>query len=802
MCKAKFIAVKTDMSKAYDRVEWSFLEALMLKLGFASQWVTWIKTCITSVSYKVLINGEAKGNINPSRGLRQGDPLSPFLFIILTEALVAQLKGAEEEGKITGLKIARACPPISHLLFADDSLFFCKADVLQCAELMRILQCYGMASGQQLNTAKSSVFFGSKVPQDVRLSLKNALGIHNEGGMGTYLGLPENISGSKQKVFAFVQDRLSQRINSWSAKLLSKGGKEVLLKSVAQALPTYVMSCFLLPLGIIKKLQSAISNFWWSNKQTSRGIHWIAWDKICIPFDKGGLGFRDLQLFNLALLAKQIWRLLHFPSSLLARVLKGRYYRNSSPLEVEKSNMPSYGWRSILAAKDLLKSGLRRTIGSGENTNVWSDAWIPDSLPRPPIASGLPYDPLLRVSYFLDPITKEWMLDKLTDHFTVEDIHLVLSLKPSTRNREDSFCWTQTKSGLYSVKSGYLLAVQLKETLSSNPLLQPSVDALKSKVWTLKTTKKLKHFIWQAIAGITPVCSRLADRHCGIVRACPRCGAEEETINHMLFECPLAKQTWALTHGLPDPGIFPCNALFLNLEYLLCIATRQGPADTGFAPFPWTAWFIWKARNDKVFKGKDVEPMDTSQAAKTEATAWRIAQEITDALDGSTDSTEPPPFPENEVYPRCQVDASWAYGQKNFGGGLALDMDQDITSFGFFAKTQVISPLHAESQALLWAMKASLQMGYTSMRFESDCLQLIKLVEDEEEWPSMASELDDLFFTRSLFQNFSIVFIPRTRNIRADALSKQARGRGVSFSHVDPIVPIGTAATVITIGAF
>lgn len=111
---------------------WSFLEALMLKLGFATTCVTWIKSCITSVSYQVLINGEAKGNIIPSWGLRQGDPLSPFLFIILTEALIAQLKGAGDAGKITGLKIASACPSISHLLFADDSLFFCKADPAIC----------------------------------------------------------------------------------------------------------------------------------------------------------------------------------------------------------------------------------------------------------------------------------------------------------------------------------------------------------------------------------------------------------------------------------------------------------------------------------------------------------------------------------------------------------------------------------------------------------------------------------------------------------------------------------------------
>ncbi|CAL9241618.1 unnamed protein product, partial [Arabidopsis halleri] len=125
--------------------------------------------------------------------------------------------------------------------------------------------------------------FGSKVQPQRKTDIKNILGIHQEGGMGTYLGLPEKIHGSKAQVFAFVQDRLKSRINTWSSKFLSKGGKEILIKSVAQALPTYVMSCFLLPKNIRSKLSSAISNFWWSNNQESRGLHWVAWDKLCTP---------------------------------------------------------------------------------------------------------------------------------------------------------------------------------------------------------------------------------------------------------------------------------------------------------------------------------------------------------------------------------------------------------------------------------------------------------------------------------------------------------------------------------------
>lgn len=132
-----------------------------------------------------------------------------------------------------------------------------------------------------------------------------------------------------------------------------------------------------------------------------------------MPFDKGGLGFRDLHDFNLALLAKQLWRLLHHPNSLLSRVLKGRYYRHSSPMEVKSSNSPSYGWRSILAAQDLLREGLRKTIGTGRNTCVWLDSWIPTSPARPALDAGIYREHDLMVSHLIDETSKQRRTDIL-----------------------------------------------------------------------------------------------------------------------------------------------------------------------------------------------------------------------------------------------------------------------------------------------------------------------------------------------------------------------------------------------------
>ncbi|XP_027067692.1 uncharacterized mitochondrial protein AtMg01250-like [Coffea arabica] len=135
------------MSKAYDRVEWGYLEAIMEKMGFCSTWINWIMECVSTVSFSFNINGEPKGYVIPSRGIRQGDPLSPYLFLLISEGFLNLLAQAERNKRLTGMKISRHGPSITHLFFADDSLIFCKADKTQAEAVMGILKTYGRGSG-------------------------------------------------------------------------------------------------------------------------------------------------------------------------------------------------------------------------------------------------------------------------------------------------------------------------------------------------------------------------------------------------------------------------------------------------------------------------------------------------------------------------------------------------------------------------------------------------------------------------------------------------------------------------------
>lgn len=238
------MAVKLDMIKAYDRVEWNFVHKILLQFGFHETWVERILRCINSVQFSVLVNNMPTSVFIPSRGLRQGDPLSPYLFILIAEGLSRIIQNKVEEGTISGIQASRGCPKVSHLLFTNDTILFCKAADSEARSVMDILHLYKTASGQVVNENKSEVFFSKGVQAKERARICTILGMKEVRKFQKYLGLPTLKGRTKKELFENLKTRVQHKVNHWNSRLLSQAGREVLIKSIVQAIPTYAMSVF------------------------------------------------------------------------------------------------------------------------------------------------------------------------------------------------------------------------------------------------------------------------------------------------------------------------------------------------------------------------------------------------------------------------------------------------------------------------------------------------------------------------------------------------------------------------------
>ncbi|KAL9682959.1 hypothetical protein QQ045_014771 [Rhodiola kirilowii] len=303
------------------------------------------QSAFVPVSYVIRINDWVTGEIKPGRGIRQGDPLSPFLFLICTEWLSIKVSEYQRRQKLNGVKICRGAPEITHLLFADDSIFFLRANVKNAENLRRILAEYEILSGQKVNLSKSEIFFGGNVTVDDRRRICETPGVRE-----------------------FIVERIWKKVQGWKEKSLSTAGKETLIQAVVQSMPTYAMSCFKIPEKLIKRIVSIVSNYWWSNSKVGRGIYWCKYEKLCEEKLDGGLGFRYLSIFNDALLSKQVWRLMKCPESLVGRLLKMRYYKETTPINCQLGSRPSFVWRSIWTA--------------GQKIKQWIDLSSTDMRPR------------------------------------------------------------------------------------------------------------------------------------------------------------------------------------------------------------------------------------------------------------------------------------------------------------------------------------------------------------------------------------------------------------------------------------
>jgi hypothetical protein len=536
--------LKLDMEKAFDKMEWPFILSIMKKLGFHSIWISWIETCISSSHFSILINESSFGNFSPGRGLRQRDPLSPFLFILGSEVLSRLLQREETLGNIKGMKIARSNPAIHHLLFADDLLLFGKATISEACSFKLCLDKYCLWLGQTINASKSSIRFSKNSNPTTTSNILSIFPYKVNPQSSTYLGLPIMIGKSKKAAFQGIMDKVNSKIEGWKAKSLSQVGRLVLIKAVSAAIPSYAMSTFMLLASFCQKLDQSFKNFWWGfpSKKT-RNLTLKSWGSLCIPKSLGGLGFRKMRDVNLALVSKLGWKLRSKSDSMWVTKLSGKYLNSGSFLSPTPLSSASWLWKGILHFRSIISQGACHKVHPQSSLPIWTSLWIP-SLPSFSPSPALNSSSLsnLVVSDLITPAAS-WNLPLLTSLFDSSSVCEIQKTQIHPSPTID--IWIPTANGVFSTKSAYKLIRSLRPPRLSSPF-DPKQWSL---LWKIKLNARLKLLLWKIAWDILPTKSRLNSIFpiSAAASFCPLCKSEEDSLHHLFFRCCFARIAWRLS---------------------------------------------------------------------------------------------------------------------------------------------------------------------------------------------------------------------------------------------------------------
>ncbi|CAL1372026.1 unnamed protein product [Linum trigynum] len=767
--KKGYMALKVDMEKAYDRVEWPFLLAVMTKMGFSSVWCGWVHECLKSTSFSVMINGAPKGYFSPSRGLRQGDPLSPLLFVICTEGFAALLRKAIAEKKLQGVKVAPQAPRISHLFFADDSYLFLRGTLQECENLITVLNEYEELSGQRVNLAKSAVCFSRNIALTDQEFLGQVLGVGAVGVHDKYLGLPTLIARSKVETFRYLEEKLLARLQGWKQRTLSWAAKETLIKAVAMALPLHVMSCFKLPLSLCWLLDRHVARFWWGVENGQDKVRWMSWRNMCRSKHEGGMGFRRFEHFNQALLAKIGWRILNEPESLIAQVYKGKYFPRSGFLEATTRSRPSWGWQSILFGRQLLSQGLRWQIGNGQSAPLLRSSWIPGLHPQVPPFNPcvLPPNEELRVASVINGEEGTWCDAGLALWFDPTTCRLIKEIPLPRSNVEDRLLWHGTQDGVFTVKSAYHLAVQLDRTCgkwrsTANWMDRPSWI----RVWEAPIPPKLRVFLWQILNRLLPTTEALIERNIPVHPRCPVCWAESETLEHLFLECPVVRALRDYA-GLEYLGQGLSRHTFpLFLKRLLNIIQQEHL----FMAVTAVLWRIWRSRNWVVFDGKQFGFPALMRQYHQQYQEW-ISLPVSRSQGGAV--------PQAGEVPHCPLSCLWDGATRatshSARGMVVQDHLGGILIARGFQFAGIEDPLVAEALALREAILWCRDSGLGEVRFEGDAKVLIEKINQANPRDNrVGALLEEIIGIFGSMGGFSIRFVGQRSNRAAHLVARKA----------------------------
>ncbi|WZY96943.1 hypothetical protein YC2023_069272 [Brassica napus] len=534
---SKRCMLKIDLQKAFDTLDWDFILFTLEALNFPPSFRKLIGKCLTSTHFSVAINGESCGYFKGTRGLRQGDPLSPYLFVLALEVFSQLLIKKYVDGSV-GFHPQTKDLQVTHLSFADDLMIFSDGSVNSVKCIADTLEDFALWSGLRMNKSKTELFAaGLNTDETIAIS---RLGFNLGSLPIRYLGLPLMYRKLRISDYRPLLDKISASFNCWSAKALSFAGRRQLISSVIYGSINFWTSAFVLPKGCIKKIESLCTQFLWGGTETKRCVAKVSWKTVCLPRKEGGLGLRDIGLWNKNLCLKLIWNLLKKTDSLWASWLHHYRLKDESFWSLDENKTTSSTWRSLLSLRGLASRFLRPKLGNGRCISFWYDNWTPLGPLLDRFGESGPRQLSICISATVSEACNDrgWLLRGARSPLAEElQTYLTTVPIPTLNLMDDTYVW--------DINGDELQEFSTSKTWEAVRNREPEQQWTQS-IWFKGHVPRHAFTAWVIYQDRLPTRSRLLKWGMNISPSCCLCDAAVEDRTHLFLNCEVSEGIWNL----------------------------------------------------------------------------------------------------------------------------------------------------------------------------------------------------------------------------------------------------------------